>query len=56
MPDQPPIFVGRKPELPALKQAIADPKGKLILLVGEQGRGKTALLEKPIGWCEETTC
>jgi len=45
MPDAP-IFVGRQEELEALQRAVAEPEGKLILLVGEQGRGKSAILEE----------
>lgn len=46
MPDQERLFVGREQELAALKQAIARPKGQLILVVGGVGIGKTALLEE----------
>ncbi len=46
MADQPRIFVGREQELAALKQAIARPEGQLILVIGGEGRGKTALLEE----------
>ncbi|MHC4479803.1 MAG: tetratricopeptide repeat protein [Planctomycetota bacterium] len=46
MPDEGRLFVGREEELAALKEAIARPGGQLILLVGDQGRGKTAILEQ----------
>ena len=46
MPDEHPLFVGREQELAALNQAIARPEGQLILAVGGEGRGKTALLEE----------
>ena len=39
-----PIFVGRQEELKELHAAIADPKGKLVLVVGREGSGKSALL------------
>jgi len=45
MPD-PPIFVGRQQELQELQDAIAQSEGQLVLLVGEVGRGKTAILEE----------
>ncbi len=46
MADQLPIFVGREAELAALKEAIAGAEGKLVLVVGGPGSGKTALLEE----------
>ena len=46
MPDEQRLFVGREKELAALKEAIARPEGKLILVLGEVGVGKSALLEE----------
>ena len=37
-------FVGREQELQESKAAIAEPEGKLILLIGREGHGKSALL------------
>ncbi len=39
-------FVGREQEICDLRAAIADPEGKLILLIGREGRGKSALLSQ----------
>jgi tetratricopeptide (TPR) repeat protein len=37
-------FVGREEELHALRAAVADQEGKVVLVIGGEGRGKSALL------------
>jgi energy-coupling factor transporter ATP-binding protein EcfA2 len=40
------IFVGREKEIAEFKAAITRNEGKLLLLIGQQGKGKSALLEE----------
>ncbi len=40
------IFVGRKAELEAFDEILRDPAGQAILIVGQQGMGKTMLVNK----------
>jgi hypothetical protein len=40
------IFVGRKAELKAFDEVLRDPAGQAILVVGQQGMGKTMLVSK----------
>ncbi len=39
-------FFGREAELGALREALDDPRGKAVLVVGPQGMGKTWLIER----------
>ncbi len=37
------IFVGRHKELDAFRRVLADPQGQAVLIVGQEGMGKTML-------------
>lgn len=47
------LFVGRKNELEQFKKVLQDPKGQVILVVGQAGMGKTYLLNKMAQIAEE---
>jgi tetratricopeptide (TPR) repeat protein len=47
------LFIGRDMERQQFLEALEDPRGQAILIVGQEGMGKTALAQRMVGWARK---